>query len=340
MADPKVTVQIDGKDNLSPKLSAVGQNIKQIGNQFSELGGKMTAVFTAPIVGMGIAITSFGAESAKAVQDAAGDLSKLSPEVIRAADAYTKMQTALVPVNQALNDAKATMLEALVPVMIQLTPLIVDLANGIKSMVQSFMALPIETQNNIVAFVGLVVAAGPALFMIGQIVSIVGGLVDLFIKAGPLMAGFTTFIKAVGIAFAGVTAPVWGLIAAIGALVALIINGDAMRAWTTLQQLFLIAAYKTGLSGDSFVSQAAGMGLTGNKAGGGRVSSFGSYLVGERGPEILNMGASGGSITPNHQLSRGGGGVTIIYGPTISTASTDEIERLGKFIEQAQRRRP
>jgi len=35
-----------------------------------------------------------------------------------------------------------------------------------------------------------------------------------------------------------------------------------------------------------------------------------------------------------------GGGVTIIYSPTISTASTDEIERMGKLIEQAQRRRP
>jgi hypothetical protein len=42
------------------------------------------------------------------------------------------------------------------------------------------------------------------------------------------------------------------------------------------------------------------------RAAGGPVSAGGTYVVGERGPELLTMGSSGGVITPNHALSGGG----------------------------------
>ena len=48
-------------------------------------------------------------------------------------------------------------------------------------------------------------------------------------------------------------------------------------------------------------------GLFGRERG-GPVSAGGAYLVGERGPEILQMGSKGGNIIPNSQL--GGGGTT------------------------------
>lgn len=41
---------------------------------------------------------------------------------------------------------------------------------------------------------------------------------------------------------------------------------------------------------------------SGGRAGGGPVMSGATYLVGERGPELLRMGAMGGSVTPNHAL--------------------------------------
>ncbi len=46
----------------------------------------------------------------------------------------------------------------------------------------------------------------------------------------------------------------------------------------------------------------------GKKERGGPVSAGGAYLVGERGPEILQMGSKGGNIIPNSAM--GGGGVT------------------------------
>lgn len=38
------------------------------------------------------------------------------------------------------------------------------------------------------------------------------------------------------------------------------------------------------------------------RANGGPVNSGGTYLVGERGPELLQMGRNGGSVTPNNQI--------------------------------------
>lgn len=50
---------------------------------------------------------------------------------------------------------------------------------------------------------------------------------------------------------------------------------------------------------------AALPGISGHKALGGPVAAGRSYLVGERGPEILTMGSGSGNITPNNQLGGG-----------------------------------
>ncbi len=66
--------------------------------------------------------------------------------------------------------------------------------------------------------------------------------------------------------------------------------------------------------------------ITGRRASGGPVMAGGSYMIGERGPELFTPGASG-FITPN----RGGGGQTIhVGGITINGSvlgSKDEIAR-------------
>jgi len=57
-----------------------------------------------------------------------------------------------------------------------------------------------------------------------------------------------------------------------------------------------------------FLGSVLGGLLGGKKERGGPVSAGGSYLVGERGPEILKMGSRGGTIIPNNAI--GGGGTT------------------------------
>ncbi len=55
-------------------------------------------------------------------------------------------------------------------------------------------------------------------------------------------------------------------------------------------------------------------GLDGERADGGPVRARGRYLVGERGPEILEMGSQSGNVVPNHEL----GGTVINIGTVIN----------------------
>ncbi|CAB4145638.1 hypothetical protein UFOVP482_18 [uncultured Caudovirales phage] len=74
--------------------------------------------------------------------------------------------------------------------------------------------------------------------------------------------------------------------------------------------------------------------LDGSRATGGPVSAGGSYLVGENGPEILNMGSRSGNIIPNNQI--GGGGVTInLNGIVDAESARRSIEQL---IQRSARR--
>jgi hypothetical protein len=65
-------------------------------------------------------------------------------------------------------------------------------------------------------------------------------------------------------------------------------------------------------------------GFFGARAIGGPVQRNGTYLVGERGPELLTMGSRGGHIIPNSQLSSGGG-VTVNQTINVSTGVSQTV---------------
>lgn len=48
--------------------------------------------------------------------------------------------------------------------------------------------------------------------------------------------------------------------------------------------------------------------VEGRRAAGGSVDAYGTYLVGEQGPELLRMGSQGGYVVPNHAIASGAGG--------------------------------
>ncbi|MGH3658895.1 MAG: hypothetical protein ACRDUA_19755, partial [Micromonosporaceae bacterium] len=61
------------------------------------------------------------------------------------------------------------------------------------------------------------------------------------------------------------------------------------------------------------VAGVTGRGGFSERAHGGPVTAGRTYLVGERGPELLTMGGSSGNITPNHQLPEVSGGAPEIH---------------------------
>jgi hypothetical protein len=77
--------------------------------------------------------------------------------------------------------------------------------------------------------------------------------------------------------------------------------------------LGLVGSFFGGSGGGGMENYGANAGaggsLGGGRAGGGPVSAGTSYLVGEKGPEILRMGSQGGSVVPNSAI--GGGGTVL-----------------------------
>lgn len=69
-------------------------------------------------------------------------------------------------------------------------------------------------------------------------------------------------------------------------------------------------------------------GLFGKRAAGGPVKSGGSYLVGERGPEMFSPGVSG-TITPNHAL---GGSTTVIVNVDATGSNVEGDEQQGREL--------
>ena len=74
---------------------------------------------------------------------------------------------------------------------------------------------------------------------------------------------------------------------------------------------------------------------------GGPVSAGGAYVVGERGPEILQMGSKGGNIIPNSAIGKGGGTTTNLVTVNVDASgssvsgNTADANQLGQVIGQA-----
>ena len=77
------------------------------------------------------------------------------------------------------------------------------------------------------------------------------------------------------------------------------------------------------------------------KERGGRVDAGGAFVVGERGPEILQMGSKGGNIIPNSQLGGGGDSITNMVTVNVDASgsavqgSSANAQQLGQVIGQA-----
>lgn len=74
-------------------------------------------------------------------------------------------------------------------------------------------------------------------------------------------------------------------------------------------------------------------------AGGTHFAPGGLALVGERGPELVNL-PRGSQVIPNQLLSGGGASFQLVYAPTISTLDRYEVEdRLRPMVEELLRKR-
>ena len=124
--------------------------------------------------------------------------------------------------------------------------------------------------------------------------------------------------------------------------------GDSMKnVLNNLKKRLVNLAIDRAISGiGSSLSGGKGFGgflggLFGKRERGGPVSAGGAFLVGERGPEILQMGSKGGNIIPNSAIGKGGGTTTNLVTVNVDASgssvsgNTADANALGQVIGQA-----
>ncbi len=205
----KIEIEIVAKDSTAKGLSSVSSKLKSLGSDLSGVGRGMSNIFTRPLM----------------------DLERFLLK-------NEEIKTALAPVNEAWSKLGDQLATSLVPAIQAMTPALISMANSLGKIVAGFSALPVGTQEAIVAFLAVLAAAGPVLIVIGQIIMAVGALTTAwgaFVEfIGPIVGPAFT---AIGVFIGGITLPVWGLIAAIGLLIAAIVI-FGKQAWENLQRIY------------------------------------------------------------------------------------------------------
>jgi len=104
------------------------------------------------------------------------------------------------------------------------------------------------------------------------------------------------------------------------------------------RQLIEVAIQRSVAGIGNFIGGALKNVFGGGKAAGGSVSAGKSYVVGEKGPEILTMGSNRGFITPNNKMESGQTNIVNVSvdasGSSVS-GNDANAEQLGAVIAQA-----
>lgn len=310
-ASTRIVLEMVGKDNTTRTFQDVEQRMNRLrerGERISQLGMRMSMAFTAPVLGLTALL-------AKNEQVAA----------------------AFKPVGDEFQKIVANLATGLMPVIRELVPELLKLLQTVNGWVTKFNALDTGTKKTIITIIGFVAVLGPVIAIVGQVIGTFGTLGSLIPGLGAAISGLGTTIAGIGTSATLALGPIGALVLAVSGLLALINSDFGQRGITALKQLLLLAG--RAIFGDqAFLGAAQQAGMIGGRAMGGEVTMGHPVIVGERGPEIFNPGASG-SITPNNRLGSSPVIVQLTYAPMFSAADQDELQnRLQPFIETAVRK--
>lgn len=201
----KIEIEIDSKDKTAAGINSAKVNIRELGEKVTSLGLKMTGAFTLPMAALGRLILK-----------------------------NEEVQKSLEPIKTAFSGLSNDLAMSFIPVIKDLTPSIISLADSLAKVVGWFSGLTVEQKKTVLSVLGVIAALGPLVMIIGQVIAFVGTLQVVWGSLSTLLAPLaSTILPVLGGALAAVTLPVWALIGAIGLLVgAIVIFGE--RAWNTI----------------------------------------------------------------------------------------------------------
>jgi hypothetical protein len=184
-----------------------------------------------------------------------------------------------------------------------------------------------DAMNFLKTVVGLIATAfDVATTAIGFVIGKVAGFVDKLTKNKTVIAAFKTAINGAASAFKAVRTAIGFVIDRISALIRWV-----REAITWLGKLNIVTGSRAG--GGPNAPYHPQYNPSGYRAAGGPVMPHRSYIVGEQGPELLQMGAQAGTIVPNHRLPTAGGGGGASGSPVVIALMLDGRE-VGRVVDE------
>lgn len=110
-------------------------------------------------------------------------------------EAMSKLETKGDSIRKTMNLAKNTLMEAGTVLMDSLSPVIVDVADGVKNLTEGFSKLNPEQQQTILKIAGIIAVAGPMLIGIGKVTTGIGSIIGV---TGKLTSGVGGLIGKIG----------------------------------------------------------------------------------------------------------------------------------------------
>lgn len=130
-------------------------------------------------------------------------------------------------IDQVSAEGKQTMMELGVEIGKALLPVLEKLSDGISNVMDWMRGLDEGTMQTIMTILAVVAAVAPVLIVVGKVATGISALISLGTTLGPILSG-------TAVAFGAVTAPVWAVIAAITAAIAI---GIALyKNWDTIKE--------------------------------------------------------------------------------------------------------
>lgn len=130
-------------------------------------------------------------------------------------------------IDQVSAEGKQTMMELGVEIGKALLPVLEKLSDGISNVMDWMRGLDEGTMQTIMTILAVVAAVAPVLIVVGKVATGISSLITLGTTLGPILSG-------TAVAFGAVTVPVWAVIAAITAAIAI---GVALyKNWDTIKE--------------------------------------------------------------------------------------------------------
>ncbi|MCJ7840503.1 tape measure protein [Lederbergia sp. NSJ-179] len=208
---------IDSETAIAGLVDGIMNGTEGVAGETAKLGGSLDA----------LSGTWKGAlDSMKGAWRRAGD-------AIVSDDMFSKMTESVGKLTEIINKLP----EILGPVADTLGTMLIGLIDNLSVLADWFLNLDPVFQQMVVKLGLVAVAAGPLLLVLGKTITVVGSVIS---TVGTLIGWFgklIPIIKVVGVFIGGISAPVWGVIAAIAALIA--IGVLVWKKWEPIKAFFM-----------------------------------------------------------------------------------------------------